>query len=123
MDINLNINGLDPLAAAINNLAAALQADNTIAKAAGKPRTKPEPTPGKPSETAPAAETPQDVPTTSSPASPSKPVSITDVRAALAELSKADKPRAIALLGKYGAASVSSLKEEHYAAVLAEARQ
>ena len=46
---------------------------------------------------------------------------ILEVRAAIAALAKTDKARAIGILAKHGAASVSSLKEEFFAAALAEA--
>ena len=168
MDINVNLSGLDALAASIESLAEALKAGvtanqiiDTAKQSSRKPRT-PSPaaapvvdpgndpasgptdtaTPATPASTAPAAETPAAVPEPSKPAAPSKPEpvaaheaeaaafnvaaqdgkpTIAQVRAAIAKLAQTDKARALEILSKRGAASVSALAEEHYAAALAEA--
>lgn len=116
MDINVTLSGLEVLADAINNLANALkagvkaeQAIETAKVSSRKP--KPEAPP-------PAEPTPVVVEPASTEAAPP---TVTEVRAAIAAFSQKDKNAAIALLQKYGAASVSALKAEHYAAVLAEA--
>lgn len=97
-------------------------------------------TPDTPTSTAQAAETPASAPEPSKPAAPSEPSAahqaeaatfnaaakdkptIAEVRAALGALAKVDKARALAILTKRNAPSVSSLAEEHYAAVLAECK-
>ncbi len=114
MNISIEIGG--PLAEAINNLAAALvsakQTDTIIEKASTKAKTKkPEPV---------AAPEPVEA---EAPATPDKPAEVTveQVRARLAELSKAGKAGAVKeVLAKYQAPSVSALKPEHYAAVLSD---
>lgn len=54
---------------------------------------------------------------------PENPPTVVEVRSALAALVKTNREKAVALLAKYGAASVSALKPEHYSAVLEEAKQ
>ncbi len=163
MDININLSGLDALAASIESLAEALKAGVTanevIAKASSRKPKPPAPvaaapevgnapasgptdtaTPATPASTAPVVETPSAAPEPSKPASPSEPVAaheaeaatfniaaqdgkptIAQVRAAIAKLAQTDKARALEILSKRGAASVSALKEEDYAAAFAEA--
>ena len=152
MDINVNLSGLDALAASIESLADALKAGvtanqiiDTAKQSSRKPRT---PAPAAapvvetgnaptdtPASTAPAAETQAPAAEPSKPASPSEPAAetkspaaaqdskptIAQVRAAIAKLAQTDKARALEILSKRGAASVSALAEEHYAAALAEA--
>ena len=157
MDINVNLSGLDALAASIESLADALKAGvtanqiiDTAKQSSRKPRT-PAPaaapvveagnaptdtaTSATPASTAPAAETQAPAAEPSKPASPSEPAAetkppeaapaskptIAQVRAAIAKLAQTDKARALEILSKRGAASVSALAEEHYAAALAEA--
>lgn len=161
MDINVNLSGLDALAASIESLADALKAGvtanqiiDTAKQSSRKPRA-PAPaaapvvesgnapasgptdtaTPDTPASTAPAAETQAPAAEPSKPASPSEPAAetkppaaaqdskptIAQVRAAIAKLAQTDKARALEILSKRGAASVSALAEEHYAAALAEA--
>jgi hypothetical protein len=166
MQFDINITGLDPLAASITALADALKAGVTANEVIAKASTrKPKPaapaavveevaTPevgksesaGAPnagvatSSTAPGTGTHAETAAPSSPpseplaahqaeaalfnsaAKTDKPPTIVEVRAAIAALAKTDKVKALGILTKYGAQSVSSLKEEHYAAALAEAQ-
>jgi hypothetical protein len=111
MNITIEVGG--PLAEAINRLADALvsakQTDTIIEKASTKARAK-KPDPA--SDPAPeVSEAPE----------PATGVTVEQVRARLAELSKAGKAGAVKeILAKYQAPSVSALKPEHYAAVLSD---
>lgn len=138
-DVNVNLAASPELLAAINNLAAAFAAENTITRAARKtPAAKKEEAPASTAEApgksvssvAPPPSTntlpysSQETAGSATNASPSdKKPTVVEVRAALAALVKTNREKAIALLAKYGAASVSALKEEHYSAVLEEAKQ
>ncbi len=115
MNITIEVGG--PLAEAINRLADALvsakQTDTIIEKASTKARAK------KPEPEAPAPEVKVEPAEVSPPASTE--VTVEQVRARLAELSKAGKAGAVKeILAKYQAPSVSALKPEHYAAVLSD---
>lgn len=139
MDFTVNIKA-DALAEAINNLAAALKAGAkaeqviTAAKAtAKKAEQKAEEVVAKaaaPKSVSPAGSVSEDVESTSTTAPQSsaptaaakeEKVSVEVVRARLADLSRTGKgTEVVAVLSKYGAKSVSSLAEEHYAAVMSE---
>lgn len=99
---------------------AAPQAGTPPAEAPGKSASA-EPPP--PTESSASAKTTTTTGSVTGAAPSDKTPTVVDVRAALAALVKTDRDRAVALLAKYGAASVSALKSEHYAAVLEEAKQ
>ena len=125
IDVNIQLGASPEFIDALNNLTAAFTAENTIARAAArKPRAVKEeaapaaaaPAPAAPAPAAPAPAAP--APAAPAPAAPT--ITVDEVRAAMAALAKTDRARALAILEKHGASTVSLLKPESYAAVLAE---
>ena len=113
IDVNIQLGASPEFIDALNNLTAAFTAENTIARAAArKPRAVKE-------EAAPAAAAPAPAAPAPAPAAPT--IRVDEVRAAIAALAKTDRARALAILEKHGASTVSLLTPESYAAVLAEA--
>ena len=145
-EVEVNLTASDPFVAALNNIAAAIAASAAVTKASASstpaPRgKKAEPTKDATAEPAPAvveapkaeevikdagkpesgpaataATAPAEVIPTS--ASPSEKIDVATVRAAISKLAAIDKAKAIGILQKFGAPSVSALKEENYAEAL-----
>ena len=127
IDVNIQLGASPEFIDALNNLTAAFTAENTIARAAArKPRAVKEeaapaaaPAPAAAVAPAPAAPAPA-APAPAAPAPAAPTITVDEVRAAIAALAKTDRARALAILEKHGASTVSLLKPESYAAVLAE---